>query len=472
MFLRFSILHSDILSHDSIMKKVFTLLFIVCCSFSVIGQKKSGIHLEDNLTHTFFENIPKGLSDDSLAAFILKNRRKMESQMPDKFAESFFDNMAFDNNKKYTLDSIPDVANVIINGIVFQDKGVLKKVDNFSITTIRKDSLNSLVLIKADSIGLSERKVIERKYRKPYARVTQEHPILAHDFFLFKINTLEPVRYRSSSYSPVLDVFNTADSIGNIAKPRVMIDGRLQAKSFDYDKINLNDIEKIDVFDGNNATKYFGQKAKSGLISYITKGSTFCLDWTVANTHVVGEIQDNKGNWKPIVDTLFSNIEQFNDYRKKCLKTNGAIYIINGKPETEESNRKTIDMDAITNFRVINSAKTKRVPLSVSNKLVSISTETTKGENDTIFIETSRNTWALTSNFSKVFSELKRLRKTTLDPIPLYFVDNQEIDAEKLKQYKPKELEFVESLEGCDAISKYGKRAEYGVVIYRKKKIE
>jgi hypothetical protein len=30
----------------------------------------------------------------------------------------------------------------------------------------------------------------------------------------------------------------------------------------------------------------------------------------------------------------------------------------------------------------------------------------------------------------------------------------------------------VESLEGCDAISKYGKRAEFGVVIYRKKKIE
>jgi hypothetical protein len=67
---------------------------------------------------------------------------------------------------------------------------------------------------------------------------------------------------------------------------------------------------------------------------------------------------------------------------------------------------------------------------------------------------------------------LKRLRKTLPDPTPIYFVDNQEIDSEKLKQYKPKELEFVESLEGCDAISKYGKRAEYGVVIYRKKKSE
>jgi hypothetical protein len=66
-------------------------------------------------------------------------------------------------------------------------------------------------------------------------------------------------------------------------------------------------------------------------------------------------------------------------------------------------------------------------------------------------------------------SELKRLRNTNPDPTPIYIVDNQEITAEKLKEYKPKELEFIESLEGCDAIAKYGKRAEFGVVIYRKR---
>lgn len=453
------------------MKILTLLLFALIFTFHVFGQKKTGIHLEDNLTHTFFENIPKGLSDDSLASFILKNRRKIEAQMPDKFAEAFFDNMAFDNNRKYTLDSIPEVANIIINGIVFQRKGVLKKVDNFRIMNIRKDSLNSVVLTKVDSTGLSERKVIERKYRKPYARITQEHTILAKDFFLFKINTLEPIRYRCASYSPILDVFNTSDSIGVVQKPRVMIDGRLQAKSFDYDEINLDDIEKIDVFAGGDAATYFGQKVKAGLISYITKGSTFCLNWAVGNTHVVGEIGDNKGNWKPIIDTLFSNIEQLTEYRKKCLNANGAIYIINGKSETEGYNRKTIDMDAITNFRVVSSEKTKKRPLIVSNKLVGIN-ETVTSDNDTIYIETNRNTWVSKSNFSKIFSELKRLRKTSPDPTPLYFVDNQEIDSEKLKQYQPKELEFVESLEGCDAISKYGKRGEFGAVIYRRKKIE
>ena len=437
----------------------------------MIGQKKTGIHLQDNQTNTFFEHIPKGLSDDSLMAFILKNRRRIEAKMPDKFADSFFDNMNADNRKIYNIDSIPEIAYLFINGIEFQNKKVLTKINNFKITNIRKDSINTFSVSKRDSsTGLLVYEDLKRIYQRPYARVTQEHPILAHDFFLFRINTLEPVRYRCASYSPILDVFNTEDSLGFLLKPRVMIDGRLQAKSFDYDKINLDNIEKIDVFDSNNATKYFGQKAKSGLISYITKGSKFCFDWALANTHVVGEIQDNKGDWKPVVDTLFSNIEHFIDYRKSCLNANGSIYIINGKSETEFSNRKTINMDAITNFRVITGVKTKRMLLSVSDKLVSNKTETSTTENDTIYIDTNRNPWSLTTNFSKIFSDLKRLRKTLPDPIPLYFVDNQEIDSEKLKLYKPKELEFVESLEGCDAISKYGKRAEFGVVIYRKKK--
>ena len=66
-------------------------------------------------------------------------------------------------------------------------------------------------------------------------------------------------------------------------------------------------------------------------------------------------------------------------------------------------------------------------------------------------------------------SQMKRLRNTDPEPTPIYIVDNQEITAEKLKQFKNKDLEFVQSLEGCDAITKYGKRAEFGVVIYRKR---
>jgi hypothetical protein len=444
------------------MKKILTLLFIICSFIDVFGQNKN----EEFNKYV----VPKVLSVDSTGD-ILKNNPNIEIEMSNKFANSFFDNMNSNGSKTFTIDSIPAIGYVIINGIEFQDKKILTKVNNFKITNIRKDSTFTFNIAERDvKTGLLKYQDIKRKYQRPYARVNQDHPILAHDFFLFKINSLEPIRYRCASYSPILDVFNTEDSIRFLLKPRVMIDGRLQAKSFDYDKINLDNIEKIEVFGNDDAAKYFGQKAKSGLISYVTKDSKFCFDWALANIRVVGEIQDNKGDWKPIVDTLFSNVEHFNEYRKRCLKANGTIYIINGKSETEFSNRKTIDMDAIINFRVISSAKTKRMPLSVSGKLVSISTETSTAENDTIYIDTNRNPWDLTSNFSKIFSELKRLRKTLPDPIPLYFVDNQEIDSEKLKLYKPKELEFVESLEGCDAISKYGKRAEFGVVIYRSKK--
>ena len=54
-----------------------------------------------------------------------------------------------------------------------------------------------------------------------------------------------------------------------------MIDGRLQAKTFDYQNINLKNIESIEVVGGIDAKIYFGGKAKAGLILIITKGSTF-----------------------------------------------------------------------------------------------------------------------------------------------------------------------------------------------------
>jgi hypothetical protein len=271
-----------------------------------------------------------------------------------------------------------------------------------------------------------------------------------------------------------LDVFNTEDSIGLNPKPRVMIDGRLQIKTFDYQNLDLKNIEKIEVFGGIDAKIYFGGKVKAGLISIITKGSTFNLDWVLSTTRVIGEMQNKKGEWKVIVDTLFSTIDDFKKYHKKCLESNGAIYKIDGEFETENVNRKTIDMDGINNVKIVIGTRTKDAPFFSYSKGLGIRNETKVGASDTIFIETKRSRLnaSANSNFGRVISDLQRLRKTSPDIEPLYFVDNQEIDSEKLKQYKPKELEFVESLEGCDAISKYGKRAEFGVVIYRKKKIE
>jgi hypothetical protein len=206
------------------------------------------------------------------------------------------------------------------------------------------------------------------------------------------------------------------------------------------------------------------------LISVVTNESKFNLDWTLANTRVIGEIQDKKEQWKVIKDTLLTSPEQFISFRKSVYSTNGTVYMINGEFETEKVNRKTIDADAMESITVVAGAKI------VDNKITKIGEEIEEPKyyNDTVFIKTEKERWTAkaTTSIPRVMSEFRRLRKTEPDPTPLYFVDNQEIDSEKLKLYKPQELEFVESLEGCDTISKYGKRAEFGVVIYRKKKIE
>lgn len=106
--LKIIICRIDILSQNKSHEKINSTIVHIDFYRSCIRIKKTGIHLEDNLMHTFFENIPKGLSDDSLVSFILENRRKIEAQMLDKFLELFLDNMSFDNNRKYILDSIPD----------------------------------------------------------------------------------------------------------------------------------------------------------------------------------------------------------------------------------------------------------------------------------------------------------------------------------------------------------------------------
>ena len=245
------------------MKNTTLLLLLCLCFVSVFGQNETGIHLQENQTDTFFENIPKSLFNDSLVN-LQKNRRRIEAKMSDNFANLFFDNMNTGRGKIYAIDSIPEIAQLFINGLEFQNKNILCKIDNFKITTIRKDSIYTFDIVKKnDSTGKLTYTNGKRKYQRPYARITQEHQNLAQDFFLFKINTLEPVRYRCASYSPILDVFNTEDSIGILIKPRVMIDGRLQPKSFDYDKIDLDEIEKIDVFGSSEAVAYFGQKGKA-----------------------------------------------------------------------------------------------------------------------------------------------------------------------------------------------------------------
>jgi hypothetical protein len=426
-------------------------------SFSITSFYHKNIIYTDTISYDIeYMEMPKSTDSTSI------NRMRSRVSFASAFAAKHI-------NNKYTFDSIPEIASVNINGIHFENKKILSKTPDYDILMIKKDSSYSLRLDPKTKqyTGVA-------RYAKPYSLIYQNHINLPRDFFFFKQYTLEPIRYTCTSYSPVLDIFLTEDSIVAYTKPRVMLDGRLQAKAFDYQHLNLENIKHIDIFAKEDAGKYFGFKAKNGLISIVTKNSDFDINRALANTHVIGEMQDKNGNWRVIKDTLLTSQEQFKEFRKKVYQANGPVFLINGEFETESVNRKTIDADAMESVKVVSGKKLRQLPQFRNANSTSQFTEIIDVANDTIYIQTEKERWTAKSSISipTVMSQLKRLRNTDPEPTPIYFVDNQEITAEKLKEFKNKELEFVQSLEGCDAISKYGKRGEYGVVIYRKKKIE
>ncbi len=453
------------------MKKLTLLLIALIYTVQLFGQnkdEKSNKHRYYSITSFYHKNIvyndtagydieylemPKG--DDSVG---IKSMKRLTSRV------SFADAVSKPN--QYTFDSIPVTASININGIYFENKKILSKTPDYEILMIKKDSSYSFKYdLKTKQYTGSAR------YNKPHSIIYQNHPNLPHDFFFFKQYTLEPIRYNCSSYSPVLDIFLTEDSIVAYTKPRVLLDGRLQPKAFDYQHLNLENINHIDVFAKGDAGKYFGFKAKYGLISIVSKNSDFDINRALANTHVIGEMRDKNGNWRVIKDTFLTSQEQFKEFRKEVYQANGPVFLINGEFETESTNRKTIDADAMESMKVVSGKKTKRSPMYRNSNLATQFSETMDMANDTVFIQTEKERWTAKASISipTVISQLKRLRNTEPEPTPIYIVDNQEITADKLREYKPKELEFVESLEGCDAISKYGKRAEFGVVVYRKR---
>ena len=453
------------------MKNYIFFLLSILCFVNSYGQKSN--HQKNTYiavyrlgNQTFYDSISTGEE----IVIPLKG-----TELRNKVLGFYRNDEIANNGKPWTTDDITENATVNINGIRFENKKILSKMTDYQIHRFRKDSLYSFR--NNEKTGEQTASI---RYLRPHAYISQNHQNLPYDFLIFKPKTLELIRYKCSSNSPILDVFNTEDSVIISSKPRVMIDGRLQLKSFDYQNIDLKNVNKIQVFGKEDARKYFGQKVKSGLIAVITNGSNFNLNWTLSNTRVIGEIQDLKGNWSVISDTVLTNIDQFKNYHKDCLRRNGPIYLINGNFETESMNRKNIDIPSIKSVRIVESKKQVENVLNSDEKLTTKDFVDTKKitfieiGSDTVYIETKSNNSFVTNHLS-VSSTLIQMHQVQ-NPKPkgeiIYIVDNQEIDSEKLKQYKPKELEFVESLEGCDAISKYGKRAEFGVVIYRKKKIE
>lgn len=452
------------------MKKILLLLTIIC-SAKGFSQDVTSAQIPKSKSYSLSGFLYKNISYVDTVFFDAKVSLNMtDSSIREKILKRSAADGMLHSDHYFSVDSIPEIASININGIRFKSKKILSKIRDYTIFNIKKDS--------AFSFGIDGKSKVINKgtatHQHPHALVYQEHTNLPHDFFFFKQNTLEAVRYRCYTGSPILDVFTTEDTILAYTKPRVMIDGRLQPKTLDYQNLAFENIKRIDIFGKDDGAKYFGRKAKSGLISIVTNGSNFNIDWALENTRVIAEIQDKKGDWKVFTDTLLTSINQFKAFRKKAYLTNGPIYLIDGESETEQINRKTIDADAIESVKVVSGKKLKTTPLNPIFEIMSEVSEMDKTANDTVLIKMERERWVSKASIgvARVMYDLQRLRKTTPDPEPMYIVDNQEITSEKLKEFKSKELEFVESLEGCDAISRYGKRAEYGVVIYRKKKLE
>ena len=371
------------------MKKLTLLLLALIFTFNLFAQKKEDNKLKSySITSFYHKNI---VFNDTVNFDIeyIEMPKVADSVSMKRISTRVSYAHAFSKPNQYTLDSIPAIASININGIYFENKKNLTKIPDYDILMIKKDSSYSFKydLKTKEYTGTA-------KYNRPHSVIYQNHENLPRDFFFFKQYTLEPIRYSCSSYSPVLDIFLTEDSIVAYSKPRVLLDGRLQPKAFDYQHLILENIEKIDIFAKEDAGKYFGFKAKNGLISIITKNSYFDINRALANTHVVGEMQDKNGNWRVIKDTLLTSQEQFKEFRKKVYQANGPVFLINNEFETESVNRKTIDADAMESVRVVSGMKAIRMSQSFKNRQTkNLFKENIEIANDTVFIQTEKERW-------------------------------------------------------------------------------
>lgn len=428
------------------MKKILTLLLLMACvirSFAqteeqkTISVKSITTHYRKNLVfkdttilETLISSIPSSLGDTV--------GRKGGRRFPIGFSHAD----DFETNH-YTVDSIPDKARVFVNGIEFPDKTVLSKLGNYEILIIKKHNG-----FRKNEATNNYEPITNGK--PPRAFVYMKHEDLPEAMFLYKQYTLEPIRYTCWSESPSFDLLRTEDTLLMPSTPRIVLDGRLQSAGMRFSDLDFSKIKQVKVYGKTDAQQFFGWRVKEGLVEVTSlKGGQFHT-LGVLNIHVKGEIQDKNGNWKPLLDTTLYGIKQFKTFREDVYKKNGPIYLINGEYETELVNRKSFDGEAITDIRIVGKGN---------------------ASNDTVYIQTQKERWrnSAKTTLSQVLYDLKRIQNPEASPVPIYILDNKEVPFETISSFKNKEIEMVESLEGCDAIAKFGKRGLNGVVSYRRK---
>jgi hypothetical protein len=388
-----------------------------------------------------------------------------------------------DRQRIIPLDSVPKSTPFCVNNILTINHNLLKYIPNYEVVHVRKARHEGMVMPRTGDFNKTKIMVKGIYETAPKVLIYQAHPNLPKDFFMINEKTFEAQRYSCSVESPLWDFF-VNPSPSNSSKPVYVLDGRIQTSGFELGDISEKNIKMIEVFDPEDGKQFFGRKGSNGIVAIATKKYTGDLLPTLRNIRIIGETEYEMGRWKIISDTTVENLNAYWNYRKQVFLQNGPVYMIGGEEETQQVNRKNIEMERVLGIEI------KRENIKLPTEKFELNMDSTSWyvkslnmtpqdftRRDTVFIKTGikANIVALNNQIDAIFMNLQIMRNGGQLPrksskIPLYFVDNQEITPDKLKEFKPKELEFVESLEGCDAISKYGKRAEFGVVIYRKKK--
>lgn len=353
-------------------------------------------------------------------------------------------------NQVFDKKQIHTEAIIRVNEIIFPNKSYLDKMPNVQVYGNATDTATYYVYLKE--------KPSQKKPVPLSAAAIQYNDDLPESFVTFRNLTLEELRYSCSVEQPLFDGIGLS-SEKTSTSPRYLIDGQLQAIGFTAHHLNLAETESIKVYSPENAIRYFSSRFEGGLVVVKTHKTKTSPNLIFKINIVEKELVSPVGSWKILSDTVLANISEFRAYRKAKLEAQSVIYMIDNRLENEYINRKTIDLDGVVSIETTLGQGSTSFPIL----------ERKENKVDTIKIKTRQVFYHSSANMSRVISELKQMRENKKPEVPLYIVDNEEIDMEKLKKFSRNEIELVTVLSSCDGMQKYGKKAEFGAVIFKRK---
>ena len=253
-------------------------------------------------------------------------------------------------------------------------------------------------------------------------------PLLA--VFIFNFNTkiiaqskdkVENINITGKSDAGVIVKLKDSDN------PLIIIDGKESPKSR-LDNLNHSNIESINVFKGDTATKAYGNKGKNGVMLVTTKKQNKS-PWKVSaeRNNVIYATKDTiYVNEKPNVLKKLAN-----DFEKQPL------YILDGK----EITKKELDL---LDEQTINA-------VSITKGEHAIRQYGEKGKNGVIIIK-SRISGSQNSPYVKTITA------------SLYIVDGKEVKKEVFENINPENIKSMNVFKGESVIKKYGDKGENGVI--------